>query len=82
MVRQCQYVAWLALKHAANLLQRDEIQPESLAFLQSPQRRVTDAGLFCQPIKRPTLFCQYFIYANFNNKARPPQALLSITYGK
>ncbi len=72
MVRQCKYIAGLALKHAAHFLQRVEIHPESLAFLQSPQRRMADAGLFCQPIESPTLVCQYFIYSNFNNKVRPP----------
>jgi len=81
--RQPQDVARLALKHAAHLLQRDEIHPESFAFLQSPQSRVADAGLLCQPVERPTLLRQYFIYSNFNNDARPsPGTLLSIAYGK
>ena len=72
IVRQRQNVARLTLEHAAHLLQRDKIQPKSLALLQSPQRRVTNTSLFCQPIECPTLFRQYFIYSNFNNKVRPP----------
>ncbi len=72
VVCQRQYVARLTLEHAAHLLQRIEIQPEGLTLLQPPQRCVADAGLFCQPIKCPTLLRQYFIYSNFNNKVRPP----------
>jgi hypothetical protein len=80
LVRQRQYVAGLALKYAAHLLERVEIHTESLAFLQTPQRCMADTGLFCQPIERSALLCQYLIYSNFNNKARPPQSLLFIAY--
>ena len=82
LVRQRQYVAGLAFEHAAHLLKRIEIQAECLAFLQTPQRRVADTGLFCQPIECPALLGQYFVNSNFNNKARLPQVAVSIAYGK
>src|SRR5207244_8480065 len=62
-----EYVARLALKRPAHLLQSVEVNSERLALFQTPQRCVADAGLFGQPIERPPLSGQQFIYSNFNH---------------
>jgi hypothetical protein len=82
IVSQLKDVAGPTLKRAAHLFQGVEIHPESPALLHTPKRRMADTGLFRQPIKGMSLLCQYFIYSNLNNKARPPGTLLFITCGK
>jgi len=57
--RQSEYIARLTVKASADLLKGLEVDPECLALLQPPQRRVTHARFLCQPVEGlPLLFQQ------------------------
>ena len=56
--RQPQHVARLTCEHLADALKGSKIDAHRFALLQSPQRRMADAGLFSQPIERPPTFFQ------------------------
>jgi hypothetical protein len=62
-----QDVAGLTLQRHGNLFQRIESYTLGFTLLQAPQRRMTDAGLFGQPVERPLLFFEDLIDSDFDH---------------
>ena len=70
-----QDVAGLTLERHGNLFQRIKSYSLGFTLLQAPQRRMTDAGLFGQPVERPLLLFQQLIDSDFDHyNIRSPSA--------
>jgi hypothetical protein len=48
----------LAFERLAHLLQRFKVDAKRFAFFQTPERSVTNTGLFSQPVKGSPVLCQ------------------------
>lgn len=70
-IRMKEGVAGLTIKRLANLFQRLKIDSECLPLLQPPERRVTDACLFSQPIEGSPAVFQQLIYSNLDHGCTP-----------
>src|SRR5437667_4692983 len=62
-----QDVAGLTLERHGNLFQRIKSYSLGFALLQAPQRRMTNAGFFGQPIERPLVLFQQLIDSDFDH---------------
>ena len=69
-----QNITRLALEHFTNPFQGIESDSLRLVLLQSPQRRMTYAGLFSQPIKGALVLFQQLVDSDSDHcNAKPPE---------
>ena len=64
-----EHIARLAIECFTELFQRDEVDSQCFTLFQAPQRRMANACLLRQPIKRPPAHFKQLIDANLNHRA-------------
>ena len=67
LLTDSQYIAGLTLQSFAHSLQSIECYSLRSVFLETPKRRMTDAGFFGQPIKGSLMLLQQLVDSDSNH---------------